>query len=116
MIRCGDKTLAQGEINLPDLSTPEKSTFKKDIKITGIDLTNRELMWNFRGEIFDSKLNQKIEIMRRDGTDFDDKIEGIGFHITIDESGQSKTDKIVYKNKALIQELIMWNSTSLTSL
>mgnify|MGYP001066167777 CR=1 FL=1 len=97
MIRCGDKTLAQGEINLPDLSTPEKSTFKKDIKITGIDLTNRELMWNFRSEIFDCKLNQKFEIMRMDGTDFDDKIEGIGFHITIDESGQSKTDKMVYK-------------------
>jgi acetyl esterase/lipase len=96
-IRCGDKTLAQGDIYLPDLSTPEKSTFKKNIKITGIDLTNREIMWNFRSEIYDSKLNQKFEIRRMDGTDFDDKIEGIGFHVKIDETGKSKTDKMVYK-------------------
>jgi acetyl esterase/lipase len=97
MIRCGDKTLAQGDIYLPDLSTPEKSTFIKNIKITGIDLTNREIMWNFTGEIYDSQLNEKFDIRRMDGTDFDDKIEGIGFHVKIDETGQSKTDKMVYK-------------------
>jgi hypothetical protein len=54
-------------------------------------------MWNFTGEIYDSQLNEKFDIRRMDGTDFDDKIEGIGFHVKIDETGQSKTDKMVYK-------------------
>jgi hypothetical protein len=97
MIRCGDQVLSRGTIDLTDLSNEEKRTFKKDIEITGIDLTSREMMWNFRGEIFDSRLNEKFEIMRIDGNDFSEDIEGIGFHIKIDETRSTKSEKKVYK-------------------
>ena len=97
MIRCGDQVLSRGTIDLTYLSNEEKRTFKKDIEITGIDLTSREMMWNFRGEIFDSKLNEKFEIMRMDGNDFSEDIEGIGFHIKIDETRSTKSEKKVYK-------------------
>ena len=110
MIRCGDTIIAQGVIDLFDLSTQEKSTFKRDIKITGIDLTNREITWNFRGEVFDSKLKQKFEITRMDGADFNEDIEGIGFHVKIDETGKSSTEKTVYKKSILREKSTVLNN------
>jgi acetyl esterase/lipase len=97
MIRCGNQMLARGTIDLADLSTEEKRTFKKDIEITGIDLMGREIMWNFNGEIFDSRLNDKFELVRMEGTDFSEDIEGIGFYIKIDESKNTQSEKRIYK-------------------
>ncbi len=99
IIRCGNQILTRGSIDLADLSTEEKRTFKKDIEITGIDLTGREIMWNFNGEIFDSILNEKFELMRMEGTDFSEDIEGIGFYIKIDENKYIQSEKRVHKKQ-----------------
>ncbi|MFC1724192.1 M20/M25/M40 family metallo-hydrolase [candidate division KSB1 bacterium] len=99
LVKCGDKIIKRGTITLNDLSSEEGRTFKEEIEITGIDLTDKELMWNFRGEIYDSKLNEKFGPMRMEGMKFDKNIDGIGFNFKISESGKFSMDKAVYLKK-----------------
>jgi acetyl esterase/lipase len=95
---CQGEVLAEGEISLKDLSTKGKRTFQKDLVIAGFDLRNKELMWNFRGEIFDAKLSQKFEPMYMQGEPFDDSIKGVGYTIRIREDGSFKIDRVVFRN------------------
>ncbi|MBN1213148.1 MAG: alpha/beta hydrolase [candidate division Zixibacteria bacterium] len=97
IVLCEGKVLAQGEISLSDLSSEENRTYRKDFTLSGIDLDNKEIMWNFRGEIYDSKLSEKYEPMYMQGEKYNDSIRGIGFNININEDKSFKIDKVIYR-------------------
>ncbi len=99
-IRGGDEILAQGEISLNDLSSEEKRIFLQELIIKGVDLNGKEIMWNFRGEIFDSKLDDKFEIMYMQGEKYDPSIEGIGYHFHIKDDKTLDIEKKVYRKKS----------------
>ena len=79
MMKCAGRTLVRGSIDMPDLSTEAKRTFRQDVVLEGDDLVGNEILWNFQGEIFDSTLQEKFEYMRAESTEFDETIEGLGF-------------------------------------
>jgi acetyl esterase/lipase len=94
---CEGKVLAEGEIFLKDLSTEEKRTFQNDVVISGFDLHNKKLMWNFRGEIFDAQLSQKFEPMYMQGEPYDDSIRGVGHTIRIGEDRSFSIETVVFR-------------------
>jgi len=98
VILCEGKTLAEGVIALLDLSTEAKRTFQQNIVLSGVDLNNKEIMWNYRGEIYDSELNEKYEPMFMQEEKFDNSIEGIGFHVQIDNNREFNIVKSVFRN------------------
>jgi acetyl esterase/lipase len=89
-VRSGGKILAQGKIDMQDLSSEVKRMFQQELVITGVDLNGEEIMWNFRGEIFDSELDEKSEIMYMQGEKYDPSLEGIGYHIRINKVFRKK--------------------------
>lgn len=100
MVRGGGEVLARGEIYMNDLSSEEKRTFQEKIVITGSELSGEEIMWNFQGEIFDSKLDKKFEIMFMQGEKYEPSLEGIGYHIRIKEDKTLDIEKRVYKKNS----------------
>lgn len=92
------ETLARGKIFLEDLSTEKKRTFQQNFVLSGVDFSEKEIMWNFRGEIFDSELIEKFEPMFMQGEKFDDSIEGIGYHIQIGKNKEFNIEKKIYRN------------------
>jgi len=90
---------AQGKIEMNDLSSAEKRLFQQDLVITGVDLNGEEIMWNFRGEIFDSHLDKKYEFMYMQGEKYDPSIEGIGYHIRINKDKAVDIEKKVFRKK-----------------
>jgi len=96
-IRCEGKILAEGEIFLNGMTTENNRTFQQNIVISGVDLSTKEIMWNFRGEIFDSILNEIIEPGQMQGIKFDNSIKGIGYHLSIDEDKSLHFEKKVYR-------------------
>ena len=97
IILCEGETLVQGVINLEDLSNGENRTFKQDFILSGIDLSQKEIMWNFRGEIFDSELDKKFGPMFMQGEKYDNSIKGVGFHIRIERDSTLDIEKQVYR-------------------
>lgn len=97
MVRGGDKILAQGEISMNDLSSEAKRTFQQELIIVEEDLDEREIMWNFRGEIFDSVLSEKFEIMYMQGEKYDRSLEGLGYHFHINTDKTVDIEKKVYR-------------------
>jgi len=97
-VLCEGKTLAEGEIDLDDLSTEKKRIFHQNLVLTGVELIGKEIMWNFRGEIFDSELNEKFEPMYMQGEKFDASIVGIGYHIYIDKDRDFKILKKIFRD------------------
>jgi acetyl esterase/lipase len=97
IVKCAGRTLARGAIDLPDLSTEEKRTFRQDIVLTGDDLVRSEILWNFQGEIFDSILQEKFEYMRADSAEFDETIEGLGFVFKIAADKNVTVEPKVYR-------------------
>ncbi|MDH4273245.1 MAG: prolyl oligopeptidase family serine peptidase, partial [Candidatus Aminicenantes bacterium] len=83
MMKCAGRTLVRGTIDMPDLSTKEKRTFRQEFVISGANLIGSEVLWNFQGEVFDAALQEKFEYMRAEGTEFDETIAGLGFIFTI---------------------------------
>lgn len=57
-----------------------------------------EIMWNFQGEIFDSKLDEKFEIMYMQGEKYGSSIEGLGYHIRINKDKSFDIEKKVYRS------------------
>lgn len=101
MVRGGGEILVRGNIEMRDLSSAEKRTFQKEFMITGADMIGEEIMWNFQGEIFDSELNEKFEIMYMQGEKYDSSLEGIGYRIRIKEDKTAGIEKQVYRKKAV---------------
>ena len=97
MVRCGSEVVEQGEISMEGLKTEQQRTFQKDFLVTGIDPTGKDIMWNFRGEIFDSELNETFGPMFMQGEKFDKSIEGIGYHFRVSPDGSLSIDKMVYR-------------------
>ncbi len=98
-LRYGGEVLAQGKIEMNDLSSMEKRVFQQEIAIKGTDLNNEEVMWNFRGDIFDSKLEETFEIMYMQGEKYSPSIEGVGYHFHIKEDKTIDIEKKVYRKK-----------------
>jgi acetyl esterase/lipase len=96
-LRCGGEILTQGKINMNDLSSDEKRMFQRELVITGMDLEDKEIMWNFRGEIFDSELDETFEIMYMQGEKYDSTLEGLGYHLHIKEDKTVDIEKKVYR-------------------
>jgi acetyl esterase/lipase len=95
-VRCGDRELASGEIDLRDLSSDAGRTFKHEFVAVGVDFKSCELTWNFSGEIYDSVLNEKLPLMMRQIAKYNDQVEGIGFHFQIGADGTPGIQKKVY--------------------
>ncbi len=84
---------------MDDLSSAEKRLFQQRLVITGADLNGKEIMWNFQGEIFDSKLDEKFEIMYMRGEKYSPMLEGVGSHFWIKEDKTAEIEKKVYIKK-----------------
>ncbi len=96
-IRCEGKILAKGEILMNGLTTEEDRTFQQNVVISGIDLSSKEILWNFRGEIFDSELDGIIEPGQMQGANFDNSIKGVGYHLNIGRDKSPYFEKKVYR-------------------
>jgi hypothetical protein len=96
-VRCGNKTLAKGKIDMTGLSTREKRIFQEDVVISNFNLIGKEIMWNFRGEIFDSELSQTFGPMVMRGEIFDETIKGIGYHVKIVDPRDIRVEKRVFR-------------------
>jgi acetyl esterase/lipase len=99
-LRRGGEILTQGKIEMNDLSSMEKRVFQQELVIKGMDLNNEEIMWNFRGEIFDSELDETFEIMYMQGERYSPSIEGVGYHFLIKKDKTVDIDKKVYRQKS----------------
>jgi hypothetical protein len=97
-VRSGGEILAQGKIEMNDLSSEEKRMFQQDLVVTGVDLNGEDIMWNFQGEIYDSELDEKFEIMYMQGEKYDSTIEGLGYHIRINKDKSFDIEKKVYRS------------------
>ena len=97
-IRCEGETLANGIISLRDLSSEKKRIFEKQFTISGVDLTDKLLLWNFRGEIFDSEINEVFEPGFLQNEIFEDSIKGLGYDIIIGSDKSIKINKKVYRD------------------
>ena len=97
-ILCDGNVLAAGEISMKGLSTKDKRIYRKDFLISGINLQDKEIMWNFRGEVFDSELNEKYGPMIMRGEKFDESITGVGYSIRINQDKTFNMEKKVYRN------------------
>ncbi len=73
--------------------------FQQELVITGMDLNGKEIMWNFQGEIFDSELGETFEIMYMQGKKYDSSLEGLGYHIRINEDKRAKIEKRVFRKE-----------------
>jgi len=99
LVRGGDEILAQGEIELNGLNSEEKRTFQQGFVIKKADVSGKEIMWNFRGEIFDSELDETFEIMYMQGEKFDLSLEGIGYRFLIKKDKSADIEKKVFRKK-----------------
>jgi acetyl esterase/lipase len=97
LVRSGGEILAQGKIEMNDLSSEEKRMFQQDLVVTGVDLNGEDIMWNFQGEIYDSELDEKFEIMYMQGEKYMPSLEGLGYHIRINEDKTAGIEKKVYR-------------------
>ena len=95
-VRCGDRELASGAIDLSDLSSEAGRTFMREFTAAGVDFTSCELIWNFSGEIYDSELNEKLPLMMRQIAKYNERVEGVGFHFQIGAAGSPDIRKMVY--------------------
>lgn len=96
-VRSEGKILAQGKIEMNDFSSVENQMFQQDLVIIGVDLSGKEILWNFQGEIFDSELDEKFEIMYMQGEKYEPSIEGLGYHIRINKDKTAGIEKKVYR-------------------
>jgi acetyl esterase/lipase len=97
MMKCAGRTLVRGTIDMPDLSTQEKRTFRQEFEISVTNLVGYEILWNFQGEVFDAALQEKFEYMRAEGTEFDETIAGLGFIFRITADKNVTVEPKVYR-------------------
>jgi acetyl esterase/lipase len=100
IMRCAGRTLVRGVIDMPDLSTEEKRTFRQEVVFAGDDLVGSEIFWNFQGEIFDSALQEKFEYARAETTEFDETIKGLGFVFKITADKNVIVEPKVYRKRS----------------
>jgi hypothetical protein len=62
-----------------------------------MELEDKEIMWNFQGEIFDSAFGESFEFMYMWGVQYEPTIEGIGYHFRINENKKLDIEKKVFK-------------------
>jgi acetyl esterase/lipase len=96
-IRFKGKILAGGKISIDDFSKKENLVFSEDVVITAEEMLGNEILFNFIGQIYDAKLDEKFEPMFMQGTILDDTVSGVGFTIQIKADGAFSISKKVYK-------------------
>jgi len=99
LVCCEGEVLAQGTIEMNELSSAINRSFQKGFVIAGVDLTGEEIMWNFRGEIYDSQLDETFEIMYMQGEMYDSSLEGIGYLVRLKEDKSVDIEKKVYRKQ-----------------
>lgn len=98
-IKCGDETLATGDISLKDFSLDENRVFQKQVSFSADDLSNNLILWNFRGEVYDSDFNVIFEPGQLQNELFNENIEGVGFDLIIAPDQSIKFIKKVYRKE-----------------
>jgi acetyl esterase/lipase len=96
-IRCEGKILAQGVISLKDFSVDENRVFQKDITFSSADISDKLLVWNFRGEVYDANSNVLFEPGQLQNEKYNANIEGIGFDLYIGSDKSVRFIKKVYR-------------------
>ena len=100
MVRSGEHVFAEGRIDLSDLSTPEGRSFDAEIDLQGLDLTGQEILWRFRGEIYDATLAKTIEPQMLRSTRWTQSLRAVGYRITITPSGDLRPVELVERDEA----------------
>jgi predicted dienelactone hydrolase len=95
MVMCGEKILARGNLELNGLSMPEHRIFQKEIDLSEFQPSDDEIMWRFRGEIYDAKLGKTFGPMVMRGAKWDPSLIGVGYHIAIRDDGSIHTERRV---------------------
>jgi acetyl esterase/lipase len=98
-VRCGDRLLASGEVSLNDLRGEAGRTFQREYAASVADFSSNELAWNFKGEIFDSQLNETLPLIVTQSAKYAGGVEGVGFHFQIGADGLADVQKKVYIKK-----------------
>jgi acetyl esterase/lipase len=99
VVRSGDKILHRGTIQVDDLSQKDKQTFFRKFDIEEADLSGKDIMWNFQGEIYISLFDKPYPIMYMQGEKYDSDIEGVGYHFRIKKDMTVSIEKRVYRKK-----------------
>jgi hypothetical protein len=94
LVKAGDKILHRGNIQMDNLPSKDKQTFFQKFDVEEADVSGKEIMWNFQGEISISLFDKPHEIMYMQGEKYNSDIEGVGYHFRIK---QNKTVEIVKK-------------------
>jgi len=97
-IRSGGEILAKGMISLKDFSMKKNRVFQKQVTFLSTNLSDKLILWNFRGEIFDSDMDILFEPGQLQNETFDADITGVGFDIIIDSDRSIKVNKKVFRN------------------
>ena len=91
LVRCGDETLISGTLDLRDLSAAERRVFEKEVDLPGRKLASEEIIWRFRGELYDARLNRKYEPIVMSVEKWNEAMEGIGYEIVVSANGDIHT-------------------------
>jgi acetyl esterase/lipase len=98
-IKCGSEILAKDLISMKDFSVGENRIFQKQVTFSSTDLTNKLLLWNFRGEVFDATMKEVFEPGQLQNEKFDQSIEGVGFDLIINSDKSIRVIKRVYRKE-----------------
>ena len=97
LVKAGDKILHRGNIQMDNLSSKDKQTFFQKFDVEEADVSAKEIMWNFQGEISISLFDKPHEIMNMQGEKYNSDIEGVGYHFRIKKDKTVETVKKVYR-------------------
>ena len=99
LVKAGDKILYTGNIQMDDLSSKDKQLYRQDFVLEESDLADKEILWNFRGEIDISLFDKPYEAMFMQGEKYDPDIEGVGYHFRIKKDMTVAIEKKVYRKQ-----------------
>jgi len=97
MVKAGNKILYRGNIQMDDLSSKDRQTFRQDFILKVSDLDGKEIMWNFQGEIYISLFDKPYPVMFMQGEKYDSDIESVGYHFRINKDNTIDIEKKVYR-------------------
>lgn len=100
MVWAGERILAEGSIDMPDLSTSDGRSFEAKIDLDGIDLTGQAILWRFRGEVYDATLDKTFGPMAMRSTEWSPSLTSVGYRFVVSEGGGFRTEEQVGRTDA----------------
>ena len=82
---------------MESLSSRDTQTFFQKFDVEEADVSGKEVMWNFQGEISISLSDKPYEIMYMQGEKYNSDIEGVGYHFRIKKNKTVEIVKKVYR-------------------